>query len=107
MRYLESLSDGQTVGRVVMVAAFSTDLGIGEIGTFFTAPFQLDRIRIRSKRGFAIIQSDNDPYVPNHFGPELRDALAGRLIIKHAAKHMSDSDGCHELPEVVKEALVS
>lgn len=104
MRYLETLGSGQ-VGKVILVAGFTDQLGFRELENFFDTRMDFDRIKPKSKNGFVAIQSDNDPYVSGQYGERLREELDAKLIIKHEAGHMSgpvdDETACTELPELV------
>jgi predicted alpha/beta hydrolase family esterase len=106
MRYLETLANSQRVGKVIMVAGFTDDLGIKELENFFEAPLDFEKIKAGSRNGFVAIQSDDDPYVAEQYGTKLQDKLDAKLIVKHNAKHMSgaadDKDACLELPEVIE-----
>jgi len=106
LRYLETLEANQKVNKAVLVAGFTDDLGFDKLTNFFKTPLDLAKIKIKSKNGFVIIQSDNDPYVPMRFAEQLRDELSAPLLVKHNALHMSGGgDGeapCLELPEIVK-----
>lgn len=105
MRYLESLKSSQ-VGKVILVAGFTDQLGFSELENFFETRLEFDNIKSKSKNGFAIIQSDNDPFVSEQYGTRLQEELSAKLTIKPGAKHMSgDTDGeesCTELPEVIE-----
>ena len=107
MRYLESLPEGQQVAKVVLVAGFTDQLGFRELENFFTTPLNFDEIKTKSRGGFAVIQSDNDPFVSEQYGTRLKEELDARLTIKHGANHMSGpvdgEDACLELPEILAE----
>ncbi|HUD07349.1 MAG TPA: alpha/beta hydrolase [Candidatus Saccharimonadales bacterium] len=108
MRYLESVDDGQKVGKVIFVAGFTDNLGFGEIKNFFQYPINKKKIKKSVKRGIVAIQSDNDPYVPfSKFKDVLEADFDAKLVVKHGAGHMSgpvdDEESCLELPEVVAE----
>lgn len=106
MHLLESLGENQKVGKVILVAGFTDQLGFKELENFFAAPIKFDKIKSKSKNGFVAIQSDDDPFVSRQYGNRLKDELGAKLIIKHGAKHMSgavdDEDTCSELPEVLE-----
>lgn len=104
MRYLETLESGQ-VGKVILVAGFTDQLGFRELENFFDTRLDFGKIKPKSKNGFAVIQSDNDPFVSEQYGERLKDELDAKLVIKHNAGHMSGSvdgeEACTELPEVI------
>lgn len=97
LRYLESLSDKQRVGGVVLVAGFTNDMGYEVFSNFFTKPLNFEEIKSKA-RNFTVIVSDDDPYIDMKYGYKLRDKLNGELIIKSDLKHMSQ--GCNYLPDV-------
>ncbi len=104
MRYLESLQDAR-VGTVILVAGFTDQLGFAELENFFESRLDFDKIKTKSKNGFVVIQSDNDPFVSEQYGVRLQQELGAKLIVKHNAGHMSggfDGEGaCLELPEIL------
>ena len=104
LRYLESLSAGETIGGAVLVAGFIDSLGYKELENFFLEPLNFAAIRKHCAR-FTLIHSDNDPYVPLAQGILLKEVLQAELIVKHRAGHFSGSvdepGSCTELPEVV------
>lgn len=106
LRYLEQLPDDQRILGAVLVAGFSDDLGIPELGSFFPEPFDFPRIRSRAKH-FSFIHSDDDPWVPPRYGKILQDNLGGNLIMKQGFGHFTGlvekEDSCTELPDVIKE----
>lgn len=108
MKYLQTLSEDQKVGGVVLVAGYTHDLGFDELKNFFETPLNLEKIRSRANH-FVVIASDNDPYVPIDQADVLKVGLGAETIIKHNAKHFSGaSDGeeaCTELPDVVQSIL--
>lgn len=105
MRYLETLNGNQQVGKVIMVAGFTDQLGFKELENFFDTRFDFDKIKSRSKHGFVVIQSDDDPFVSGQYGTRFTQELGAKLIIKHGAGHMSGAvdavDTCTELPEII------
>lgn len=105
MRYLEALPKDARVGKVVLVAGFTDQLGFKELENFFETRLDFAAIKQKSKNGFVVIQSDNDPFVSEQYGERLKDELGAKLVIKHDANHMSGAvdseDACLELPEVL------
>ena len=105
MRYLESLQSG-VVGKVILVAGFTDQLGFKELENFFETRLDFSKIKHKAKDGFVIIQSDNDPFVSEQYGARLEEELDGKLVVKHGASHMSGAvdgeDACHELPELIE-----
>lgn len=108
LRYLESLPKNSKVGKVILVAAFTDQIGYREFDSFFETPFDFEKIKTKSVEGFYVFQSNDDPYVAEQYGIRLEEELEAELYIKNAAGHMSgpldEKDSCTELPEVVEEA---
>lgn len=109
LRYLESLPKDATVGRVILVAGFTDQIGFREFDNFFKKPLDFEKIKGKSVGGFIAIQSNDDPFVNDQYGTRLEEDLGAELIIKDAVGHMSgpleDKASCTELPEVVEEVL--
>lgn len=109
LRYLESLPEETKVGKVILVAAFTDQIGYREFDSFFKKPFDFEKIKRTSVNGFYIFQSNDDPYVTEQYGIRLEEDLDAELFIKNAAGHMSgpldDKESFTEFPEVVEEAL--
>jgi hypothetical protein len=108
MRYLETLTENQKVGKVIFVAGFTDPIGFRELESFFAKPIKFEKIKTKSAEGFVVIQSDDDPYVAEQYGTRLEEELGAELLVKQEVGHMSgsvvDKDSVTELPEVVKEA---
>lgn len=106
MRYLESLPEDTRVGKVILVAGFTDQIGFREFENFFKKPLDFQKIKEKSLKGFVAIQSNDDPFVAEQYGTRLEEDLGAELIIKHAAGHMSgpleDKESCTELPEVIE-----
>lgn len=108
MRYLEALPEDQQINKAIFVAGFTDQLGFRELENFFNTRLDFNRIKSRSKNGFVVIQSDNDPFISKQYGTRLQEELGAKLVIKHGANHMSGAvDGetsCTELPEIIANA---
>ncbi|MDQ3065375.1 MAG: alpha/beta hydrolase [bacterium] len=106
MRYLETMSAEQQIDKAILVAGFTDQLGFRELENFFETRLDFSKIKATSHNEFIVIQSNNDPFVSEQYGTRLKEELDARLIIKHAAGHMSgavDSEAaCTELPEVIE-----
>lgn len=107
LRYLESLPKDAKVGKVILVAGFTDQIGFREFDNFFKKPLDFEKIKGKSADGFMAIQSNDDPFVNEQYGTRLEEDLGAELIIKDAVGHMSgpldDKESCTELPEVVGE----
>jgi predicted alpha/beta hydrolase family esterase len=106
MRYLEALPEGQQIGKTILAAGFTDPLGARQLENFFDTWLDFGKIKPKSKHGFVVIQSDNDPWISAQYGTRLQEELGAKLVIKHGAKHMSgdlgDEGACTELPEVIE-----
>ena len=105
LRFLESLSENQKVGGVVMVAGFLDDRGDSEISSFFEEVFNYEKIKMGSNR-FVSIHSDNDPSLkPNYFKHSniFLSKLKAKIIIIPDGGHFSIADNYFEFPEIVNE----
>lgn len=105
MRYLESLQE-ERVGKVILVAGFTDQLGFRELENFFDKHLDFSKIKSKSKNGFVAIQSDNDPFVSEQYGTRLQEELGAKLVVKHGAYHMSGAvdgeEACTQLPEILE-----
>lgn len=105
LRYLEQLDDTQKVGKVILVAGFTDDLGYEELKNFFTTPVLFEKIKRRAKH-FVAIHSDNDPFVDLKYGTIFKEKLDADLIIKNKMGHFSgdrdEEESCISLPEVAE-----
>jgi len=113
LRYLESLSEDEKVGGVVLVAGFTDDLSYiesieDELKNFFETPILWNILQGRSKK-YVAIHSDDDPYVSLKYGDIFKEKLDAELIIKHGMRHFSgpldDEASCIELPDVMESVL--
>lgn len=106
MRYLEGLPDTSRISTAILVAAFTDQLGFYELENFFESRLQFDRIARKTKNGFVVIQSDDDPFISAQYGERLKSELQATLVIKHNAGHMSGAhdspNACLELPELLE-----
>lgn len=104
MRYLESLTEGESIGAAVLVAGFTDDLGFSELVNFFETPLDFEAMKQHCAK-FVAIHSDDDPYVPLRHSDILKGVLDAKTIIKHNAGHFSGAadgeESCTELPDVV------
>lgn len=109
LRYLEQLDVTQRIGKVILVAGFTDDLGFKELTNFFTTPVLFKKIKQKAEH-FVAIHSDNDPFVDLKYGDIFKEKLGADLIIKHGMGHFSGDrdkeESCTSLPEVT-EVLVT
>jgi hypothetical protein len=104
LRYLETLKKNQKIGGAVLVAGFASNLGYGEIESFFKKPIDWEKIKSRCKK-FIAIHSDNDPYVSLHYGDIFKEKLNAEVVVQHDMKHFSGGDGITELPVALEAVL--
>ncbi len=105
LRYLESLEEEKKIGGAVFVAGYTDDLGYKELSSFFSEPFNFEKIKKTAKH-FIAIHSDDDPFVPLTHSVTFRNELNAEIIIKKNAKHFDGphdgKNSCLSLPEVTK-----
>ena len=80
----------------VYVAGFTGNIGITEFDelndSFVNKEFDWEKIRQASK-GFLVINSDDDPYVPLQNGKDLAANLGVELDVMHGAGHINAESG--------------
>lgn len=97
LRYIEQLPENVNIGGAVLVAGFTSDLGIANLSNFYETP--IDWNAIRSHNGtYTAIHSDNDPWVSTHYTQFFKEELNAKIIMKPGMKHFSGMDGVNELP---------
>lgn len=105
LRYIESLPQGTRIGRVVSVAGFCGDIGVPEVASFVTAPFDFGKIASHISE-FTCIYSDNDSFVPMDRADIFRKELHARMVMIPNGKHFSSNEGYNKLPAAL-EALTA
>lgn len=105
LRYLETLKQDELIGGAVLVAGFSSDLGIEEIKSFVKEPVDWKKVKKHCKK-FVAINSDNDPFVPLKQADVLKNRLEAEVFIMHKMGHLGGADdNITELPEVLDTLL--
>lgn len=104
LRYFEALSDREKVGGAILAAVFSESIGIEVLENFFATPFDYEKIKKVTGK-IVVINSNNDPYIPQKHGETLRDDLGAKLIIVPDGKHLNEGNGYFEFPLVLEEIL--
>ncbi len=106
LRYLQTLSENQKIIGSVLVSGpcYSLDIENKETklrraDNFLDIPFDFENIKQKSKQ-FVVIHGDNDPKVPFSHAIEISQKLDCKLVSIPNGKHLGNSDGCFELPEV-------
>ena len=112
LRYVDQLSDGKHVGKLVLVAGpmdtitgmegSSEDPAIAE--PWLTRPIDAEKVK-RIVSGIVGIFSDNDRWIPLSQEIVLREHFGARTIIMHDMHHFSGDDGITEVPMILKEVL--
>jgi predicted alpha/beta hydrolase family esterase len=104
LRLLETFSENEKVGTVILVAAFAKDLGIPEIANFVDSEFDFEKIK-KSADKFIVINSDNDPFIELSEGERLAKLLGAKLIVEHNGGHINEGYGYtkyEKLHEIIK-----
>lgn len=103
-RYLESLPTRSKAGGCVFVAGFSGRLTIPEIREFYELPFDAEKARMHCDK-FAMIFSDNDPYVPMERSLEFAKQLGAKTVLERGKGHFTTGDGVTALSSVLSAIL--
>ncbi len=101
LRLLETFSEDEKVGGIILVAAFAKDLGIPEIQSFVGREFDYEKIRTKAKTKI-IINSDNDPFIELSEAERLAKLIGAKLIVEHDAGHMNEGSGYLTFPRVLE-----
>lgn len=106
LRYLESLPQKVKIGRVFMVAGFTTDLDLDELETFFQNKINWDKIKSHCDQ-FVAINSKTDPYVSLDYADIFKKNLGAKVIIENDMGHFGESDGIKEIPSLLEAITTS
>lgn len=96
LRFLESLSEDNKIGKVILVAGFGPYLmGLTEEEKLITKPWQetlIDFDKIKNKADeFIVIFSDNDPFVPLKENKIFfEEKLSAQIFIEHNKGHFNE-----------------
>lgn len=103
IRYLETLTNDQTIGRSIFVAGFYEDLGddYAEIRSFLDHPVDWEAVRAHCP-SFVVIHSRDDDAVPVARAENLAERLGVVLELHDGYGHFSGGDGLTELPLVLQ-----
>jgi predicted alpha/beta hydrolase family esterase len=103
IRYLETLTEGQRVGKAVFVAGFYEELGddYEELRSFVDGPVDWDAVKAACP-SFSVIHSDDDPSVPTSCGRDLAEKLGVPFELHTGYGHFSHGEGIMELPLVLE-----
>ncbi len=100
LRYLEAMPEASRVGAAILVAGFCDPIEkLDELNNFFVTPMDYPKI-ISSSNKIIAINSDDDPWVPLHFGESLKEKTGAELIVLPHAGHINSAYGFSELPIV-------
>jgi predicted alpha/beta hydrolase family esterase len=104
LRYMETLPKEAKVGRVVLVAGFTDNLGFKELDNYFQRPIDWNKIKSHCS-SFVSIYSDNDQYVPVKHADVFRKNLGARMVAERGKNHMGGSDNVTELQSALDAVL--
>lgn len=106
LRYLESLSEGQSVGGCILVAGFGGKFQKynGGHDSFFDHELDWQRIKEHCSN-FVVIHSDDDTNVEFEQSELLKRSLNAKAISLHGMGHFGSADGVFEVPIVRDELL--
>lgn len=112
LRYLETLTVGEKVGGVVLLApwvhltneAFETEEDRVIAKPWLETKINWGKIKIHTNK-FVTIFSNNDPLVPLDDAKIFEERLGAKVIIEHNQGHFSGSDGIKELPSLLEAVL--
>ncbi len=109
LRYLETLPDGVSVAKVVLLApwmeldkrAIKYEKSFEIARPWEETPIDFDKVRTHAKE-FVAIFSDNDHYVSSAQKEVFEQSLGAQTKVEHGRGHFSIGDGVVELPEVLE-----
>lgn len=104
LRYIEQLPKDKKIGGAVLVAGFTSDLGIADLSNFYEKPIDWDAIRSHQGKYIAL-HSDNDPWVSIHYADFFQKELHADIVMQPGMKHFSGMDGIIELPIALESVL--
>lgn len=103
LRYLENLSSGQKVNKVITVAGWFKLTGLGEEERDIAKPWlktsiNFEKVKTKADK-FTAIFSDNDLYVPLRENTQIfKQKLEAEIIIEKEKGHFTEDDGITQLP---------
>ncbi len=107
VRYLETLSVGQTVDTVILVAPFLELLTLGDdedqaiAEPWLTTPINYAEVKSHASKIVALF-SDNDPFVPLANAKIIEERLGAKTHIYQNKGHFSGENGIFEIPEILE-----
>lgn len=107
LRYLETLSDNDRLGGVVLVSGFMESLPLERhrpLDIFVMEKFDVEKIK-KTAGKITIVHAKDDPSVPFSIAENMSKELGCDLIALDKGGHLSGSSGCYELPEVLEAVL--
>ncbi len=92
----------QSVGGMILVAAFRDDLGWPALKNLFHELYSFEKIQAKCSK-IVFIHSDDDPHCPMVGAEYLSSQLSARLVIMTGMKHFSVNTDPRftELPEIL------
>ena len=88
LNLLQHMSSGAKVGDVYLVSAFKDNLNWDALDGLFVEPYDYENIKTKAS-SFALLHSDNDPYIPLHHAEFLADKLNAKLIVEPGQGHFN------------------
>lgn len=107
LKYLETLPAGQKIGGVVLAAGFFEPFPNmpRELDNFFAGGKTNYEKISSSAEAFAVISSDNDPFVPLRYGEVLSEKLNAAFLIMPSAGHIRQDEGFVQFPEALRSVV--
>jgi predicted alpha/beta hydrolase family esterase len=104
LRFLERLSEKESIGGAVLVSGYDNPLKYKELKNFFHDQILWDQIKKKCKK-FVTIHSEDDPYVPVQNSDSFKGKLGSKAVVVNGFRHFSGSDGVTNVPPILKELL--
>ncbi|HLD18217.1 MAG TPA: alpha/beta fold hydrolase [Patescibacteria group bacterium] len=107
LHFLQRLSEGVRVGKVVLVAPVIDEImGLSEeekslAKPWLEMPIDAEKIR-RSAKEIIGFFSDNDPWIPLRSEQVFRERYGAKTFVEHDKKHWGDHDGVTEVRSVLE-----
>lgn len=104
LKFLESLTNGEKSGGIVLVGGFSESIDFEKLSSFTANPLDYSKVKKVTEKIIAIHSTD-DESVPYKFAEIIRDKLGAELITMHNAGHINKKSGYLQLPEALESIL--
>jgi hypothetical protein len=109
VRYISSLQENETIGKVILVAPWTQLTNVGEgnmeiARQWMETPIDWEGAKKHCK-SFTVIYSNDDPKVPQENAKDFANRLGAKLILEESRGHFTDEDDVTQLPVLLKEIL--